>query len=58
MTLEQLMVHKSFVICEIVREKNFELDHLNTRLRQLLIEKDDCDEQEKVLQAINEEDNE
>ena len=58
MTLEQSMVQKSFVTCGIVRAKDFELDHLNTRLRQLLIDKNDWDEQEKVLQAINEEDNE
>ncbi len=58
MALEQSMVQKSFVTCGIVREKDFELDHLNTRLRQLLIDKNDWDEQEKVLQAINEEDNE
>ena len=54
-TLQESMVKKSFVTCGIVREKDFELDQLNTRLRNILIEKDDWDQQESVMKAINEE---
>ena len=56
MTLDELMVKKSFVTCGIIRDKDFELDRLNTRLRQILIEKDDWDQQESVLKAINQDD--
>ena len=54
-TLQESMVKKSFVTCGIVGEKDFELDQLNTRLRNILKEKDDWDQQESVMKAINEE---
>ena len=54
-TLQESMVKRSFVTCGIVRDKDFELDQLNTRLKIFLIEKDDWDQQENVMKAINEE---
>ena len=49
------MVKNSFVTCDLVRDKDFELDQVNTRLRNILIEKDNWDQQENVMKAINEE---
>ena len=37
------MVKESFVTCGIVSDKDFELGQLNTRLRNILKEKDDWD---------------
>ena len=54
--LKESMIEKYFVTCGIVRCNDFELDQLNTRLLRILVEKDDWNQQDNIIKAINEED--